>query len=244
MKSNQDAYGEVLLAQFHRKTATCEIIERDDGYIDTGSNPGDYFNDYPKWSRAEQRAIKLAKGRVLDIGAGAGRHSLYLQRHGSDVISIDNSLGAIRVCRLRGLKKARVIPIEMIGRFKPNSFDTIVMFGNNFGLFGSSAKARRILKEMYRITSPRGRIIVQSRDPYKTKDRNHLEYHKLNIRRGRMPCQLRIRVRFEKSVGPWFDYLFVSRNEMRNIVKDGGWKINRFIVDPKSANYIAVLVKK
>lgn len=243
MKSIRDAYGVYILAQYHRKTEECEIIERDDGYIGTGSNPGDYFSDYPKWSHIEQKAIKLAKGRVLDIGAGAGRHSLCLQKHGFEVVPIDNSPGAIKVCQLRGLKRARVIPIENIGRFKPDSFDTIIMFGNNFGLFGSPAKAKKILKTMYRITSPAGRIVTQSRDPYKTKDENHLEYHKLNRKRGRMPGQLRIRVRFERFVGPWFDYLFVSKSEMKNIVRGSGWKVTEFISSAKDANYCAVLRK-
>jgi SAM-dependent methyltransferase len=244
MKLRQDAYGDQLLAQFLRKAEENEIIERDDGYIGTGSNPGDYFNGYPKWSVVERKAIKLAKGKVLDIGAGAGRHSLYLQKRGNDVTPIDNSPGAVKVCRLRGLKKALVVPIEKIRRFKPGSFDTIIMLGNNFGLFGSPAKAKKILKWMRTITSARAQIIAQSRDPYKTADENHLEYHALNRRRGRMPGQLRIRVRFKKAVGPWFDYLFVSQGEMKNIVNNSGWKIKRFIASPRSANYIAVLVKK
>jgi len=80
--------------------------------------------------------MEFVKGRVLDIGCGAGRHSLYLQKKGFDVLGIDSSPLAIKVCKLRGLEKAKVMAIEDIN-FKPDSFDRIIMMGNNFGLFGS-----------------------------------------------------------------------------------------------------------
>jgi len=85
MKINRDAYGQQLLEQYHNRTATAEIIERDDDYIDTGSDAGLYFFEYRRWSPLERRAIKRARGKILDIGCGAGRHSLYLQKKGFDV---------------------------------------------------------------------------------------------------------------------------------------------------------------
>lgn len=244
MKSTQDAYGEQLLAQYNKKgEETYEIIERDDGYVGSGSEAGDYFKDYKHWSPIERKAIRLAKGRALDIGAGAGRHSLYLQKKGFDVTAIDNSPGAIKVCRLRNIKKAKVIPIEKIGTFKPCSFDTIIMFGHNFGLFGSPKKAKVLLRKMYTITSPKAQILAETRDPYKTGIKAHLEYHAFNRRRGRMPGQIRMRVRFEKVIGPWFDYLFVSKKELIDIIKNSGWRIKRFIVQRKNASYVAILIK-
>jgi 2-polyprenyl-3-methyl-5-hydroxy-6-metoxy-1,4-benzoquinol methylase len=72
MNNTQDAYGQQLLTQFYNQTATTEIIERDDHYIDTGSDLGYYFFEYNQWPLLERRAIKFARGRVLDIGCGAG----------------------------------------------------------------------------------------------------------------------------------------------------------------------------
>src|SRR5690349_16406171 len=102
MKAEQDAYGKQLLAHYNNQTPNAEIIERDDNYIDTGSDEGLYFSEYKDWYDLEQQAINKARGRVLDIGCGAGRHSLYLQSKGFDVTGIDNSPGAIKVCKLRG----------------------------------------------------------------------------------------------------------------------------------------------
>jgi SAM-dependent methyltransferase len=244
MKNNQDAFGQQLLAQYNKQTTLPELIERDDDFIDFGSERGLYFSEYKKWSALEKRAVKHARGKILDIGCGAGRHSLYLQQKGFDVTGIDKSPGAIKVSKLRGLKKALVRPIDDIDKFKPNSFDTILMLGNNFGLFGDSQSARQLLEKMHRITTPAAKIIAGTRDPYKTEDRHHLEYHKLNKKRGRMPGQIRMRVRYRKTVGEWFDYLMVSREEMKNILADTNWQITEFIERSESENYFVVINKK
>jgi SAM-dependent methyltransferase len=243
MKITQDAYGHQLLAQFNSQAATAEIIERDDRYIDTGSEAGMYFSGYKQWSPPERRAIKLARGRVLDIGCGAGRHSLYLQQKGLDVTGIDVSPCAVKVSKLRGLAKALVRSITDVDKFRPGAFDTIIMLGNNFGLFGSAKGAKQILKKLYRITAPEARIIAGTRNPYKTGDRNHLQYHRLNRKRGRMAGQVRMRVRFERAVGPWFDYLLVSPEEMEDVLSHTDWQVERFI-GPEEANYFAVIRKK
>jgi len=243
MRTSQDAYGRVLLAQYESETPTAEIIERDDGYIDTGADPGAYFETYIEWSAMERRAIRFAKGRVLDIGCGAGRHSLYLQEKGLDVTGIDNSPGAIKVCRLRGLRKALVRSISETDKFKPGSFDTVLMLGNNFGLFGSAAGVKRILKKLSRITSQDARIIAGTRNPYLTTDPDHLQYHRLNKKRGRMPGQIRLRVRFGRIAGEWFDYLLVSPKEMEALLRNSDWQIER-LIGSGEPSYYAIVRKK
>lgn len=243
MKISQDAYGQQLLAQYNSQTETAEIIERDDGFIDTGSDAGTYFREYKQWSPLERQAIRFARGRVLDIGCGAGRHSLYLQQQGFDVTGIDISPGAIKVCKSRGLKRALVRLITDVDKFKPDSFDTVIMFGNNFGLFGSPRRAKLILRKLHRITASDARIIAGTLNPYKTSDADHLEYLRLNRRRGRMPGQIRMRVRFRRAIGTWFDYLFVSPEEMEEIFSGTDWRIEKFIA-PEAAHYFAVIEKK
>ncbi len=242
MKVTEDAYGQQLQAQYQSQTATAEIIERDDNYIDTGSKAGLYFLEYEQWSSTEKQAVAFAKGRVLDIGCGAGRHSLYLQRKGFDVTAIDNSPGAVEVCQLRGLKNAIVRPIAKVDEFAPNSFDTILMLGNNFGLFGDSNNAKLLLEKLSRVTSPEALIIAGTRNPYQTDSTDHLEYHELNRQRGRMPGQIRMRVRYRRAVGEWFDYLFVSPEEMEAIVAKTAWKIKDFI-EGEEPDYIALIGK-
>jgi SAM-dependent methyltransferase len=239
-----DAYGEQLWSYFKTGQPRSEIIERDDGMLSAGAyGPKLYFSEYRNWDKIEKQAMKYATGRVLDIGCGGGRHSLYLQGKGFDVTGIDNSPLAIKVCRLRGLKKVKVMPIKEIGQFKPDSFDTVIMMGNNFGLFGSPKRAKVLLKKLFRITSPGAVIIAATRDPMATRDPVHLAYHKLNRNRGRTPGQLRLRVRYQCFVGTWFDYLLVSKDELKEILKNTGWEVRHYI-DGKAGQYIMVLGKR
>lgn len=243
MKTSRDAYGQQLLAQYHSRQTTVEIIERDDDYIDTGSDPGMYFTEYRHWSPLEKRAVKRVKGRVLDVGCGAGRHALYLQEKNFDVVGIDNSPGAIKVCKLRGLKRAIVRSINDAHKFKPASFDTIIMMGNNFGLFGSFENARAILKKFARITASDARIIAKTLNPYLTDNPLHPPYHRANRQRGRLGGQIRVRVRYGATVGEWFDYLFASPEEMREILSDTDWQIEE-LLNAEEADYVAVIRKK
>jgi len=239
MKSREDAFGQALCAAY-KGEEVFEVLERDDGFIDVMKTTG-YFSEYASWPQIEQKGMQFVKGRVLDIGCGAGRHSLYLQGKGFDVLGIDISPLAIKTCKLRGLKKTRVMPIEDVD-FKPGSFDTIIMMGNNFGLFGDLKKARRLLRRFYGMTSQDALIIATSRDPYVTNTRVHLRYHKLNNGRGRMSGQVRIRVRYEMYMGKWFDYLMVSREEMEQILLETGWKIREFL-DSGGPHYAAIITK-
>jgi len=240
LKPEEDAFGQEIWA-YHKGRDSFEIIERDDGFFDASSGPKMYFSEYENWPAHEKKAMEFVKGRVLDVGCGAGRHSLHLQKNGFDVLGIDKSPLAVKVCKIRGLKKAEVMPIEEVD-FRPNSFDTIIMMGNNFGLFGSFKKARRLLKRFHKMTSKNALIIAESRDPYKTSNATHLEYQEFNRKRGRMSGQLRLKVRFEKYATRWFDYLIVSKLEMEEIVKGTGWKVREFI-DSGDSPYIAIIEK-
>lgn len=242
MDEIRDAYGAELMAIYRGDESVYEIVERDDRFIDASPWPKRYFGDYRTWTAREKQAISFVTGRVLDIGCGAGRHGLYLQGKKFDVTGIDNSPGAIRVCRMRGYKRVKVMSLDKVHTFPSNAFDTVIMMGNNFGLLGGLQRGKRLLKQLYRITSPNGQIIAEAVDPYRTKDPVHLDYHRLNRKRGRMSGQLRIRVRHRKIIGEWFDLLLVSAAQMKTIVEGTGWHVAEIIGD-KGPGYTARLAK-
>jgi SAM-dependent methyltransferase len=242
IKPDQDAYGQELLA-FMRGEEVHEIVEREDRFISSSARgPAIYFSEFPDWPKIEQEAIKHARGRVLDVGCGAGRVCLYLQERGFEVLGIDNSPLAIEICKRRGVENLSLTPLSKVSS-KMSRFDTIVMFGNNFGLFESFTKARHRLRKFIKLTSPEARILAETNDIYRTEDPDHLAYHAFNRQRGRMSGQIRLRVRYRKTIGRWFDYLMVSKDEMQEIVEGTGWQIERFIDTPEAPLYIAILKK-
>jgi SAM-dependent methyltransferase len=214
--------------------AATEIVERDDGFITSaGLN---YFAPVRRWPAVERRALRFVRGRVLDVGVGAGRVALELQARGREVVAIDVSPGAVEVAGNRGVSDVRLLAFEEVDA-SLGHFDTVVMYGNNFGLFGSRAKARRLLRRLRPFVE---RIVATSNDPYATEDPAHLAYHERNRSRGRMSGQLRLRVRYRDLVGPWFEYLIVSPDEMADIVESTGWQLRRLVRD-EGSYFVAVL---
>ena len=239
---NQDAHGRLIYDYFKGRPLGVEIVERDDGFINSGAG-GAYLSQYKDWPDREKSAIRLARGRVLDIGCGAGRHSLFLQEKGLDVTGVDVSPLAIQVCRARGLRDVRLMSIHDVGP-SLGRFDTILMLGNNFGLFSNKIKARVLLRRFLNMMNPKGRIIAESLDIYKPPvDPAHRRYHLMNKRRGRMPGQVKIRIRYRSLATPWFDYLLVSKKEMREILKGTGWRARRFF-SSKGPSYIAIIQRE
>jgi SAM-dependent methyltransferase len=212
-----------------------EIIERDDGFLEAAKIG--YFAPVAQWPAVERRALRWTRGRVLDAGVGAGRAALELQRRGRSVVGIDVSPGAVEVARARGVRDVRLLAFEdvddSLGRF-----DAIVMFGNNFGLFGSPSKAKRLLRRLRPLAD---RIVAASNDPYATEDPAHLAYQERNRKRGRAAGQLRLRVRYRHHIGPWFDYLIVSPDELASIFEGTEWEIRRLLQQSGSGYYVAVL---
>lgn len=240
LKKHEDAQGNAIYDYWKGKEIM-EVIEREDGYIDATIGPWQYLSEYKDWPPHEKKAMKFAKGRVLDIGSGAGRHAIYLQNKGLNVLGIDNSPMALKVARERGLKKTKLLPITQITQ-KLGKFDTITMLGHNFGLFGNFKRARWLLKRFKCITTGDALIIAETLDIYDTEKPDHLWYQEYNRKRGKMSGQLKLRVRYKKFTNPWFEYLMVSKPEMEMILEGTGWKVKKYL--DNGPHYIAIIEKE
>ena len=240
MPQDWDAHGQALMDYF-RRGSSYYAIERDDGLIDI-RDTGQYFTAYRSWPLLDKKVLSLAKGRVLDLGCGAGRHSLYLQNKGFNVTGIDSSPLAIEVRRSRGLKKASVADIGHLD-YEPSSFDTILLMGNGFGLLGSEVRGRRLLKHWHPLLSKGGTIIAEANNLDMSSSPILLAYQQSNLKRGRMVGQLRIRIRYREFRTRWFDLLMASKEDTKEIVQGSGWRVKKFI-DGKGSYYGVVLQKE
>lgn len=120
------------------------------------------FRSYDEMPKLEQKALQLAKGKTLDVGCGAGSHSLYLQNERSlEVTSIDISENAIKACALRGLKNAKV---QDILKLENEKFDTILLLMNGTGIFGTLKETPKYLQKLKSLLNPNGQILIDSSD--------------------------------------------------------------------------------
>ena len=92
-----------------------------------------------------QQAMQFVRGRVLDVGLGAGRFALYLQEQDHEVVGIDVSPGALEISRKRGVADARQLAFHKVDT-SLGIFDTVLMMGNNFGLFANPRRAKWLLR--------------------------------------------------------------------------------------------------
>jgi len=239
-RRSTDAWG-LLLSDYAAGINCIEVIERDDGFVAATENVPVYFSCYDAWPGHVKEAMQFVQGRVLDVGVGAGRFALYLQEQGHEVVGIDVSAGTLEVCRQRGVHDVRQLPFHRLDD-SLGVFDTVLMMGNNFGLFANPRRASWMLRRLKRLTSDGARIVAETLDVYATDKPEHLAYHARNRQRGRLPGELRLRVRYRDRIGGWFDYLMVSQAEMQEIVKGTGWRIEA-ILERGGGQYVAVLEK-
>ena len=129
------------------------------------------FRDFNEMPKMEQKALQLAKGKVLDVGCGAGSHSLYLQNERNlDVTSIDISANAIEACQLRGLKKAKVQDVMTLDldsdlhQNDKNGFDTILLLMNGAGMCGKLKNISKFLLKLKSLLNEGGQILLDSSD--------------------------------------------------------------------------------
>jgi SAM-dependent methyltransferase len=240
--TTSDAFGRAVW-DWARGGVIPEIVERDDGYTEEGAGPEVYLAGVGGWPSAERQALRHVRGRVLDLGCGAGRVTLELQKREIEVVGLDASALAARAARFRGVDTVWCTSFEKLGA-RIGHFDSIILFGNNFGLFETPDAAHERLKEWARRTKGDARIFVESTSAYgggaPGMDRT---YYRRNRANGRPPGELRARYRYGDSTGRWFTWLFVGRGEMREILRGTGWRVARVFGSHVGEPYVAMLEK-
>lgn len=121
------------------------------------------FRDYQNMPLLEQKALDLSFGKVLDIGCGAGSHSLVLQNKLQlDVTAIDISEKAIATCISRGIKQTRVCNVLELEEYV--KYDTILSLMNGTGIFGTLNEVPKFLDKLKKLLQPNGQILIDSSD--------------------------------------------------------------------------------
>ncbi len=232
-----DAFGEALLDAVAGGRGL-HFVERDDGFLEA-MDASLYLSKPFNWPEAEASALRNVSGRILDIGAGAGRHSVALQNRGCEPVALDVSPGAVEACRRRGVERTFEGSLFDLVQSRPEPFDAMILMGNNLALLQSEARAAGMFDAMRSLLLPGGSVIGTCLDPYLTDDPDHLSYHDANRAAGRFPGQIRMRFRYRRIASDWFSILFMAPDELKDLAGRSGWQVvGTTKPDP---DYVAVL---
>ena len=225
-------------AEYHKKGKTDRLrvfspmFEEDEIPLTT------LFRSYEDMPEIERKALDMAKGRVLDVGAGAGCHSLVLQERGMDVTAIDISPLSVEAMKERGVKNVFEQDFfTMTGQ----QFDTILMLMNGIGIVGTLDRLPEFFKQLDKILAPGGQVLCDSSDisyVFETEDGmidipNEMGYY----------GEHSFRMQYKDTIGEPFDWLYIDADTLREKAGRRGYAVE-VIAEGEHYDYLARITKK
>ncbi len=197
-----------------------------------------FFRTHPQMPDPEKHALGLCNGRILDVGAAAGCHSLALQQAGQTVVPVDISPGAVEVMHLRGLPQARLADFFTIGE---ETFDTLLLLMNGIGICGNLNGLDRFFEKADELLLPGGQILLDSSDVlymYEEEDGSVL----IDLNSGYYG-EVEYRFGYGRRKGPAFGWLFVGFDILSEYAARHGFNC-RLVLEGEHYDYLACLTKK
>jgi SAM-dependent methyltransferase len=239
----RDLFGQAILDFQTNNTPEDLVTETNISEADEMSV--DYlFRSYNEMPKLEKKALQLAKGKILDVGCGAGSHSLYLQEKGFDVTAIDISPNAIKACQLRGVKNARVQNLLDVGNDPSKNeqakqkFDTILLLMNGTGIFGTLAETSKYLLKLKSLLNPNGQILIDSSDIIYMFDED--EDGSFLVPADGYYGELTFTVSYKGQTEDTFQWLYLDYNTLQNAAHANGLACE-LVVEGKHYDYLAKL---
>lgn len=225
----------VALQDFVNGNTEAEIIVESNITEDDVIPVSYLFRDFDSMPLMEQEALNLCKGSILDVGAGAGNHSLVLQERHASVIAIDISDGAIAVMKSRGVKQ---ILQENVFDLKGQRFDTILMLMNGIGIVGDLNGLYKFLKHAKNLLNPGGQILLESSDilyMYEDEDGSVL----LDLNAGYYG-EITYNMKYKEQESGSFKWLFIDPGLLEQYADEQGFTFE-LLVEGEFGNYLARL---
>ncbi|NNM23575.1 MAG: class I SAM-dependent methyltransferase [Flavobacteriaceae bacterium] len=214
----KDIFGKALLDYQLGKYSEDIITETSISDEDVLSIPY-LFRSYQQMPPLEQKALDLAVGNVLDVGCGAGSHSLYLQEKGHDVMAIDSSEGAVNVAKMRGVENALHIELLQLASVR---FDTILLLMNGTGIFQKVEKVEVYLQHLKSLLAPNGQILIDSSDLQYMYDST--EEGGIWVPGDRYYGELDYRITYSGEQSDWFPMLYLDEGLLGELCEEQGFK--------------------
>ena len=195
------------------------------------------FRTYNEMPELEQKAIQLAKGSVLDVGCGAGSHTLALQNERKlEVTAIDISENAVKACQLRGIENVKVANILDLD--VENKFDTILLLMNGTGIFGTLNETEKYLQKLKLLLNEGGQILIDSSDLIYMFDQD--EDGAYSIPADGYYGELTFTVQYKGETEDTFPWLYLDYNTLQNAAIANGLKCE-LLLEGEHFDYLAKL---
>jgi SAM-dependent methyltransferase len=225
-------FGEALQDYWQNKPLHPLLIET--SYGDTEEMPVElFFRPWDEFTPFEQIALDFAKDKILDIGAGAGAHSLYLQQQEKDVTALEAAPGAVEILRQRGVEK--IVEADIFD-YTGEKFDTLLLLMNGIGLAGKIDGLKELLPRLKNLISQDGIILFDSSDI------SYL-YEGSEMPEGKYYGEISYRYVYGPKKGEWFDWLYVDKVTMAEIAEEAGFSLD-ILFEDETAQYLGILQLK
>jgi predicted O-methyltransferase YrrM len=191
-----------------------------------------FFREEEDFSTLEHLALIECKGKVLDLGAGAGAHALVLQARGFDVTAIENSSGCAEVMEQSGVEK---VVLQDFQKHRAK-YDTILVLMNGLGLAGKLKLVPDFLTKCMTLLNPDGQILIDSSDI------SYLYEDGLDKPSGYYG-EVRYSYEYKDQKGEWFDWVYVDQETLKTKVAEAGLTLEILHTD-ENDQYLARIAKK
>ena len=218
MKKEKDAMGKAI-ADFHKGRRDGKLIVLSPMFEEDEIPVTTLFRAFKDMPKMEQKALKMAKGKTLDVGAGSGCHSLWLQDKGIDVTAIDISPYSTETMKERGVVNVREQDFFTL----EDKYDTILMLMNGIGIVGTLDKLSDFFKHIDKILADDGQLLCDSSDLcylYDDKD-GIVELMGSDKYYG----ELEYTMCYDEIKGDSFPWLYIDANTLRNYAEANGFKM-------------------
>jgi 2-polyprenyl-3-methyl-5-hydroxy-6-metoxy-1,4-benzoquinol methylase len=204
-----DVIGEAMkIFQQSRRDIHLEISIND--VVDESMPVSYFFRKVGSMGSVEQYAIENSRGKILDVGAGAGCHSLELQARELDVTPIDLSISAVEVMKNRGLAHARVADVMT----EAGTYDTILLLMNGLGIGQTVEGTRELLSHLKTLLAPEGQIFGDSTNISYMFDRGELQSQPHYF------GEVKFGVSAKEIGAQEFPWIFIDAHELTNVCND------------------------
>lgn len=195
------------------------------------------FRSYEAMPAIERKALDMASGRVLDVGAGSGCHSFVLQERGMDVTAIDISPLSVETMKERGLKKV----LEQDFFTLEGKYDTILMLMNGIGIVETLERLPEFFKQLDKILAPGGQVLCDSSDisyVFETEDGiielpDGMSYY----------GEHSFRMQYKDTIGDPFGWLYIDADTLRQRAGRCGYAVE-IVAEGGHYDYLARITKK